>query len=328
MGPEERKVSSRVHTDALKPFHPHVGKLLCWNYIKLLKANKTTLLGSLKVYFYLMMTFALGVRYSSRKPTRAASMEQILKRTKKPLFLFKSSILVNVRPIAVINERVMSQCTRGGWNSTAVWNTILAFQSLFKTRAAGPAQSGFAQGSPRGRCTLHCPGQLCGFVSGTVFPYWAVCHSLCTSQPSLPWGLKLWLPIPSHPFPPSLSAMKTEQVLLPSLRPGGAHSPVQNPNMDPTVQGCLWIPLLRAVHGSHCSGLSMGPTAQGCLWVSLFRAVPGSHCSELPMGWGGLCCSTALQGHLWREELGKTGNSNGRLAALTGLLPKYLKTLF
>lgn len=112
MGPEERKVSSRVHTDALKLFHPHVGKLLCWSYIKLLKANKTTLLGSLKVYFYLMMTFALGVRYSSRKPTRAASMEQILKRTKKPLFLFKSSILVNVRPIAVINERVMSQCTK------------------------------------------------------------------------------------------------------------------------------------------------------------------------------------------------------------------------
>lgn len=78
----------------------------------MLKANKTTLLGSLKVYFYLMMTFALGVRYSSRKPTRAASMEQILKRTKNPLFLFKSSILVNVRPIAVINERVMSQCTK------------------------------------------------------------------------------------------------------------------------------------------------------------------------------------------------------------------------
>lgn len=159
MGPEERKVSSRVHTDALKPFHPHVGKLLCWSYIKLLKANKTTLLGSLKVYFYLMMTFALGVRYSSRKPTRAASMEQILKRTKELLFLFKSSILVNVRPIAVINERVMSQHTRGGWNSTAVWNTILTFQSLFKTRVASPAQSGFA----KGRHTKYCSGQLCRF---------------------------------------------------------------------------------------------------------------------------------------------------------------------
>lgn len=233
MGPEERKVSSRVHTDAQKLFHPHVGKLLCWSYIKLPKANKTTLLGSLKVYFYLMMTFALGVRYSSRKPTRAASMEQILKRTKKTLFLFKSSILVNVRPIAVINERVMSQCTRGGWNSPAVWNTILTFQSLFKIRAASPAQSGLAQGLLRGMCTaLGSSAALAVWdsifimssVSLTMYP---------TACPSL--GPEALAP---HPFPsfPSQSGchedragsppLSQAQLELPaqSKTPGGSHS--------------------------------------------------------------------------------------------------------
>lgn len=231
MGPEERKVSSREHTDALKLFHPHVGKLLCWSYIKLPKANKTTLLGSLKVYFYLMMTFALGVRYSSRKPTRAASMEQILKRTKKNLFLFKSSILVNVRPIAEINERVMSQHTRGGWNSTAAWNTVLTFQSLFKIRAAGPAQSGLAQGLLRGMCTaLGSSAALAVWdsifimssVSLTMYP---------TACPSL--GPEALAP---HPFPSFPSPFQS-RFSFPLSGSDGAPSPVWNPT---------WVPLLRA----------------------------------------------------------------------------------
>lgn len=172
MGPEERKVSSVVHRDALRLFHPHVGKLLCWSYIKLLKANKATLLGSLKVYFYLVVTFALGVRHSSRKPTRAASMERIWKRTgKKPCSLYvlpacKWELLLQRKKGLWANA---SECTRGWWNSIGVWNTKFDFPKLVSNQCS-PAWSGFAWGLPRERVSIALPGS--GMVFSSSVGHW------------------------------------------------------------------------------------------------------------------------------------------------------------
>lgn len=74
-----------------------------------------------------------------------------IEKNKESPVLFKSFTLVNVRSVTVINERVVSKCTRGCWSSIGVWNTILTSQSLFKNRAACPAWSCFAQGLLRER---------------------------------------------------------------------------------------------------------------------------------------------------------------------------------
>lgn len=214
MGPEERKVSSAVHTDALKLFHSHVGKLLCWSYIKLLKANKATLLGSLKVYFYLMMTFALGVRYSSRKPTRAASVEHILKRTKNP-HSFQALRTCKCETYCCDKWKGCEQRTRGWWNSIGVWNTIVPFQSLFKTSAAHPAWSGFARLRREKvpiivslEATWVLPTVCCGpfTIRGVLIPV-----SLTADPVPGPAALAV---TPPHALPPP---REMQQVLLPPL---------------------------------------------------------------------------------------------------------------
>lgn len=155
---------------------------------------------------------------------------------------------------------------------------------MFKIRAAGPVQAGFAQGLPRGRCTSYCPGQLCRSCCLRQYFHNQQCVTKYVSHSlSFPWGLKLWLPTPSHPFPPSLAAVED-----------GAGSPsLSQREFTAQCKAPMWILLFRAVRG--------------------LREPALLHCTP---------------GALLERGLGKTGSSNGGLAAPTGLLPKYLKSLF